>query len=161
MIKIKQLQPTDVTFSTRWRKSAFPERSVSVNDSGKKSKRYWGPDVIAKRGNSSEEIAGRWQSKSLKKQPTFGDATTGFPAKWHLRKKRRDSTLMTHHYLQSWTKVLGHLCVSRRFPIHTGPTPSLTPQTVLDACIQNFFRVSALYRVGGGRTARKFRKALF
>ena len=148
MIKIKQLQPTDVTFSTRWRKSAFPERSVSVNDSGKKSKRYWGPDVIAKRGNSSEEIAGRWQSKSLKKQPTFGDATTGF-------------ILMTHHYLQSWTKVLGHLCVSRRFPIHTGPTPSLTPQTVLDACIQNFFRVSALYRVGGGRTARKFRKALF
>ena len=46
----------------------------------------------------------------------------------------------------------------RRFPIHTGPTPPLTPQTMLDACIQNFFRVSTLYRVGGGRTARKFRK---
>ena len=45
-----------------------------------------------------------------------------------------------------------------RFPIHTGPTPPLTPQTMLDACIQNFFRVSTLYRVGGGRTARKFRK---
>ena len=45
-----------------------------------------------------------------------------------------------------------------RFPIHTGPTPSLTPQTMLDACIQNFFRVSTLYGVGGGRTARKFRK---
>ena len=27
-----------------------------------------------------------------------------------------------------------------RFPIHTGPTPPLTPQTVLHACIQNFFR---------------------
>ena len=26
-----------------------------------------------------------------------------------------------------------------RFPIHTGPTPPLTPQTTLDACIQNFF----------------------
>ena len=26
-----------------------------------------------------------------------------------------------------------------RFPIHTGPTPPLTPQTKLDACIQNFF----------------------
>ena len=26
-----------------------------------------------------------------------------------------------------------------RFPIHTGPTPPLTPQTMLDACIQNFF----------------------
>ena len=45
-----------------------------------------------------------------------------------------------------------------RFPIHTGPTPPLTPQTMLDACIQNFFRVSTLYRVGGGRTARKFWK---
>ena len=30
------------------------------------------------------------------------------------------------------------------------PTPSFTPQTMLDACIQNFFRVSILYRVGGG-----------
>ena len=29
---------------------------------------------------------------------------------------------------------------------------------MLDACIQNFFRVSTLYRVGGGRTATKFRK---
>ena len=45
-----------------------------------------------------------------------------------------------------------------RFPIHTGPTPPLTPQTMLDACIQNFFGVSTLYMVGGGRTARKFRK---
>ena len=45
-----------------------------------------------------------------------------------------------------------------RFPIHTGPTPPLTPQTMLNACIQNFFRVSTLYRVVGGRTAREFRK---
>ena len=29
---------------------------------------------------------------------------------------------------------------------------------MLEACIQNFFRVSTLYKVGGGRTARKFRK---
>ena len=40
--------------------------------------------------------------------------------------------------LQSWTKVLGHFCISGAFPIHTGPTPSLTPQTMFDACIQNF-----------------------
>ena len=33
-----------------------------------------------------------------------------------------------------------------------------TPQTMLDACIQKFFRVSTLYRVEGERTARKFRK---
>ena len=44
------------------------------------------------------------------------------------------------------------------FLIHTGRTPPLTPQTMLDASIQNFFWVSILYRVGGGRTARKFRK---
>ena len=44
------------------------------------------------------------------------------------------------------------------FSIHTGPTPPLIPQTMLDACIPNFFRDSTLYRVGGGRTARKFRK---
>ena len=28
-----------------------------------------------------------------------------------------------------------------RFRVHTGPTPPLTPQTKLEACIQNFFRV--------------------
>ena len=28
-----------------------------------------------------------------------------------------------------------------RFPVHTGPTPPITPQTMLDACIQNFFRI--------------------
>ena len=59
--------------------------------------------------------------------------------------------------LQSWTKVLRHFCISGAFPIHTGPTPSLIPQTMLDARIQNFFRVSTLYGVGGGRSARKFR----
>ena len=37
---------------------------------------------------------------------------------------------------------------------------NLTPQTMLDVCILHLFRVSSstLYRVGGGRTARKFRK---
>ena len=35
---------------------------------------------------------------SLRKQPTFGDATTGFPAKWCLRNERRNSILMTRHY---------------------------------------------------------------
>ena len=44
------------------------------------------------------------------------------------------------------------------FPIHTVPAHPLTPQTILDACIQNFFRVSSLYRVGWGRTARNFPK---
>ena len=35
---------------------------------------------------------------SLRKQPTFGDATTGFPAKWRLRNERRNSILMMQHY---------------------------------------------------------------
>ena len=50
-----------------------------------------------------------------------------------------------------------------RFLIHTGPTPPLTPQSMLDACIQNFVRVSTLYRVGaGGKLQENFEKdALF
>ena len=36
---------------------------------------------------------------SLRKQLTCGAATTGFPTKWHLRNKRRNSILMTCHYL--------------------------------------------------------------
>ena len=35
---------------------------------------------------------------SLRKQPTFRDATTGFPSKWRLRNAGRNSILMTHHY---------------------------------------------------------------
>ena len=35
---------------------------------------------------------------SLRKEPTFGDAITGFPAKWHLRNGRRNSILMTRYY---------------------------------------------------------------
>ena len=44
--------------------------------------------------------------------------------------------------------------------MHTGLTPPFTPQKMLGACIQNFFRLSTLYRLGqgGGRNARKFRK---
>ena len=64
------------------------------------------------------------------------------------------SKLIYNHGQKSWDTFafLG------RFPIHTGPTRPLTLQTMLGACIQNFFRVSTLYKVGGGRTARKFRK---
>ena len=63
-------------------------------------------------------------------------------------------SLIYNHGQKSWDTFV----FLGRFPIHTGPTHPLTPQTMLDACIQNFFRVSTLYRVGGGRTARKFRK---
>ena len=40
--------------------------------------------------------------------------------------------------------------------IHTGPTPPLASQTMFDTCIRNFFQVSTLYRVKGGKTARIF-----
>ena len=35
---------------------------------------------------------------SLRNQPTFPDATTGFLLKWCLRKKWKNFVLMTHHY---------------------------------------------------------------
>ena len=49
---------------------------------------------------------------SLRKQATFCDATTGFPANWHLRNKRRNFILMTHHYpdLGSASNILVVLC---------------------------------------------------
>ena len=37
------------------------------------------------------------KSSRLRKQPTFGDATTVSPAKWRLRNERRNSLLMTRH----------------------------------------------------------------
>ena len=51
---------------------------------------------------------------SLRKQPTFGDATTGFPAKWRLRNERRNSTLMTRHHpdlgsASDWSRRVGNL----------------------------------------------------
>ena len=64
------------------------------------------------------------------------------------------SKLIYNHGQKSWDTF----AFLRRFPIHTGPTFPLTLHTMLDAFIENFFRVSTLYRVGGGRTARKFRK---
>ena len=36
---------------------------------------------------------------SLRKQPTFCAASTGFPAKWRLRNERGDSILITRYYL--------------------------------------------------------------
>ena len=54
-------------------------------------------------------------------------------------------------------KRLGTLTFLGCFPIHTGPTPPLTPQCWTRVS-RIFFRVSTLYRVGAGRTTRNFRK---
>ena len=50
---------------------------------------------------------------SLRKQPTFHDAITGLPAKWHLRNERRNSILMARHYpdlgrASVWLKQISH-----------------------------------------------------
>ena len=50
---------------------------------------------------------------SLRKQPTFHDATTGFPAKWRLRNDYRNSILMTRHYshlgsASDWLNQISH-----------------------------------------------------
>ena len=37
-----------------------------------------------------------------------------------------------NHRQKSW----GNLQFPERFPIHTGPTPPFTPQTILDVCIE-------------------------
>ena len=51
---------------------------------------------------------------SLIKQPTFGDATTGFAAKWRLQNERRNSILMARHYpdlgsASDWSYRVGNL----------------------------------------------------
>ena len=56
-----------------------------------------------------------YENNSLRKQPTFGDATTDFPAKWRLRNERINSTLMMRHYSQDlgsasdWSYRVGNL----------------------------------------------------
>ena len=59
--------------------------------------------------------------------------------------------------LQYWTKVLGHLCISGAFPIHTCPTRPLTPETTLDACIQTF---SQLYMWWGEEEMHEISKRM-
>ena len=46
-----------------------------------------------------------------------------------------------------------------RFPVHTGPTLPLTPQTMLDACIQNFSECQLCIGWGKGGGGRRELKA--
>ena len=43
---------------------------------------------------------------SLRKQPTFGNTTTGFPAKWHLRNEHRNSINWLWVTTQIWVVLL-------------------------------------------------------
>ena len=63
-----------------------------------------------------------------------------------------------NHGQKSWDTFAFLGC----FPIHTGRTPPLTPQTMLDACIQNFFWVSTCIGWGEGELQENFENdALF
>ena len=49
--------------------------------------------------DASTKIGRSLSNSSLREQPTFRDATTGFPAKLRLRYELRNSVLITRHYL--------------------------------------------------------------
>ena len=61
------------------------------------------------------------EQTSVRTQPTFGDATTGFPAKWRLRNECRNSILMTRHYpdlgsASDWLNQISHALTFARQP---------------------------------------------
>ena len=53
------------------------------------------------------ECLSEYIERSLIKQPRFRDTTTGFPAKWRLRNDRRNSILMTSHYPDLGSILIG------------------------------------------------------
>ena len=74
----------------------------------------WNEEVSCRsRATTVGSVSKRVMHDSLRKQPTFGDATTSFPAKWRLRKERRNSILMTRHYRDlgsdsDWLNQISH-----------------------------------------------------
>ena len=65
------------------------------------------------RGFVTEFFLKKLCKSCLRQQPTFGDATTAFPAKWRLRNERRNSILMTCHYpdlgsASDWLNQISH-----------------------------------------------------
>ena len=60
--------------------------------------------------------------------------------------------------LQSWTKVLGHFCVSGEFSISHRSNPSPHPTSNVGRVYPEFFPSFNFVQGGGGITARKFRK---
>ena len=68
---------------------------------------------------------------SLRKQPTFCDANSGFPSKWRLTNERRNSILRTRHYpdlgsASDWLKQISH-------PTNTRPIKRTTHIWVSDS----------------------------
>ena len=94
--------------------------------------------------------AGGWAGKIFPRTPSSELSAPFAISPFHFSlplfpQKRRILSRGYNHGQKSWDTFpfLG------RYPIHTGPTPPLTPQTMLDVCIRNFFRFSTLYWVGG------------
>ena len=57
---------------------------------------------------------------------------------------------------------MGHFCISGAFSNSQGSKASPHPTKMLDACIQNFFQVLTLYRVGGEReNCKKISKRMY
>ena len=71
---------------------------------------------------------------------------------WQLQSIK--STYMYMYMLQ----VLGHFCISGAFSSSLRSDPSPHSTNNVGHMYLEFFLVSTLYRVGGGRTTRKFRK---
>ena len=86
---------------------------------------------------------------------------------WSLIRRPKKNTFTGSKTTQNWL-FSSHLYIFQtiidrglgtgRFPVLIGPTSPITPQTMLDACIQNSFRVSICTGWGEAITARKFRK---
>ena len=73
--------------------------------------------------------------------------------------KTPQNCLFSSHlfFRQSWTKVLGHFCISGAFSDSHKSNPSPHATNNVGRVSPEFF-FSTLYRVGGGRTGRNFRK---
>ena len=65
-----------------------------------------------RRDKSNQNVLEWREMLSLRKQPTFSDATTCFSSKWRLRNERRNSILMTRYYqdLGSDTSSVWYFC---------------------------------------------------
>ena len=60
--------------------------------------RNWPRAFLEYASFSGFRILLKWDQVSLRKQPIFGDATSGFLSNWCLRNERRNSILMMRHY---------------------------------------------------------------
>ena len=75
-------------------------------------------------------------ASSLRKKLTFGNVTTGFPAKWHLRNDGTNPILMTRHYpdlgsASDWLNQLSHGMINQKH--HPDPIISME-------CLHSFLR---------------------